>query len=66
MPAVTPRPGHLGQVGQVGELAEHQAQRLVEAALVVAGQRPDPGGERHPPTRVVSAMVAEPTTRVPS
>ena len=60
--------GDLGEVRQ-GQLAEDGAQRLVEGSLVVAGVRPDAGGERHPTAaaeRDVDSMVQEPTTRVPS
>ena len=54
--------GQLEQVRQaVGELVEHEPLRL--ASEVVAGHRADAGGERH---RRSLAIVAEPTTRVPS
>ena len=58
----------LREVGQVGQLAEHDADRLGVLLRVVAGPRPDAGGDAHAVTsaRAVETMVAEPTTRVPS
>jgi hypothetical protein len=65
-PGGHPTARHLGQVRQVGQLLEHEADGLVEGRLVVAGHRPDAGRKRHPETRSVAAIVADPTTRVPS
>ena len=53
----------LGHEDEVADLAADDAQRLGD---VVAGHRPDARACSHTLTRRVSAIVAEPTTRVPS
>ena len=55
--------GELGQVWQ-RQVAEYDAQGLVEVARVVTRHRADTAGQRH--ARPVDAIVHEPTTRVPS
>ena len=54
---------HLRQVREVRQLAEHDPHGLVVRTLVVARHRADAGSEGH---QWVRAIVAEPTTRVPS
>ncbi len=67
MVAVAPRPGTSGRCGQVGQLAEddpHAPRRTPRWSS--PGIDPIAVATVMPTVRAVAAMVAEPTTRVPS
>jgi hypothetical protein len=58
----------LGQVGEVWQLSGDHPHRLVERLRVVAGHRPDTGGDTHTRAvrRAAETIVQEPMTREPS